>query len=221
MAVYHMYTEGGADRSFLETVLKHLEIPCNDSEKKDQNIFTLGGWTQIANPVKINQIEMALQDEIPILAILDADHAEDSENFGGKDARLARLKEMLGDLSGHVKIFLFPDHQSDGDLETLLLRIAQPMHREVLNCWDAYARCVTGKVNATTGESYNTPTLKSKVVEFAAAIDETVWDHQGFNKSFTNPEIWNLESPALEPLRQFLLQHLGHLIPQIPKSLNL
>ena len=218
MKTYQIFTEGKADQAFLENFLTHLGIPCNVLDKMTKNVISIDGWNKIGDFQNMQKMVMAVRDEIIILVILDADNP--AKEYGGKDARLARLKEMLGDLSGHVKIFLFPDHQSDGDLETLLLRIAQPMHREVLDCWDAYARCVTGKVNATTGESYNTPTLKSKVVEFAAAIDETVWDHQGFNKSFTNPEIWNLESPALEPLKQFLLQHLGHLIPQIPKSPN-
>ncbi|GAA7999072.1 hypothetical protein HpCS30_02400 [Helicobacter pylori] len=41
------------------------------------------------------------------------------------------------------QIFLFPNNQDDGDLETLLLKIAK--HDEFLKCFEGYLECIKSK----------------------------------------------------------------------------
>jgi len=211
MKDYRIFVEGQRDQAFLETFLSKIGILCR-TERSSSNVINIEGWTNMGEERAKNKLLEAVREQKTICIIFDAD--DPTKDYGGKETRLARLRELLGELHSHVNIFLFPNHDSDGDFETLLQKIARPEHKALFECWEGYSECVTRK-------NYNKPTNKSKVWEFAAAIDDSVWkDRQGFNKSFTNPEIWNLESPALEPLRQFLFQHLGHLIPQIPKSPN-
>ena len=207
MKDYIIFVEGATDKAFIENLLATLGIPCRAD--KNKNVIDIEGWTNITGEPCQNQLLKAERDNKTILIIFDAD--DTFKDYGGKAKRLNRLFEILDGIASRVNIFLFPDHNSDGDFETLLQRIAHPGHKSIFECWENYSKCVVGK-------SYNKPTDKSKVREFAAAIDSSVWDKQGFNKSFSNSDVWSLDSPALKPLEEFLKQHLGHLIPKSPTS---
>lgn len=67
---------------------------------------------------------------------------------------------------------------------------------------------IVGQGVRPDGTPYNSPTVKSKVREYAAAVDAGVWEHQGYRKCFANKDVWNYSAAALEPLKAFLRRHV-------------
>lgn len=191
MKTFHFFVEGQTDAAFVKEALRRFV----SGEHNDDRITQLKGWTSLS----VSVVQRRLDDGDVVLIVFDAD--DGTKDKGGCIARLAALKHKLGDtLFGNVHVFLLPDNQSDGDLENLLEKMVRDEHRTIIDCcWTGYAKCLAAKEN-----DYNSPTRKSKMREYAAAIDQSVWADQGFVKTFANDSVWNWSSPALVPLKDFL-----------------
>ncbi|EJC39302.1 hypothetical protein HPHPP28B_0376 [Helicobacter pylori Hp P-28b] len=79
--------------------------------------------------------------------IFDADiKKENQESDAGFDNKLKHIREKFKEKGTDFpkeQIFLFPNNQDDGDLETLLLKIAK--HDEFLKCFEGYLECIKSK----------------------------------------------------------------------------
>ncbi|GAA9064252.1 hypothetical protein Taitung257_00830 [Helicobacter pylori] len=136
-----IYTEGKSDRNFLGWYLNFLKCKDRfnifDIEGKDKLI--LGEFPEIIEKILKNKHQTYKQ----VCIIFDADKKESQEIDAGFDNKLKHickeLKEKGIDFS-REQIFLFPNNQDDGDLETLLLEIAN--HKEFINCFESYLDCI-------------------------------------------------------------------------------
>ncbi|EJB34210.1 hypothetical protein HPNQ4076_0455 [Helicobacter pylori NQ4076] len=75
--------------------------------------------------------------------IFDADKKESQESDAGFDNKLKYIREKFKEKRidfPREQIFLFPNNKDDGDLETLLLKIAN--HKEFINCFEGYLDCI-------------------------------------------------------------------------------
>jgi hypothetical protein len=218
--------EGKSDKAFLEELLRRF-FSAGDNGKgeganstiSDVEIVECGGWTNLASN---NQVKRAIEGEKPVLIVFDADRPDNDrpDDDGGFEKRLAAIQKKIGELAKVAKvakvgtdipIFLFPNNRDDGDFETLLEKMVREEHRDIVQCWQNYVDCITSKsyIDGNASKKYNPPTQKSKVHEYAAAIDSDVWKKQeGFNKTFAKDSVWNWNSPALSPLKEFLTKHL-------------
>lgn len=78
-----------------------------------------------------------------VCIIFDADKKESQESDAGFDNKLKYIREKFKEKRidfPREQIFLFPNNQDDGDLETLLLKIAN--HKEFINCFEGYLDCI-------------------------------------------------------------------------------
>ncbi len=78
-----------------------------------------------------------------VCIIFDADKKESQESDAGFDNKLKYIREKFKEKRidfPREQIFLFPNNQDDGDLETLLLEIAK--HKEFINCFEGYLDCI-------------------------------------------------------------------------------
>ncbi|GAA7346537.1 hypothetical protein MLS212_01780 [Helicobacter pylori] len=78
--------------------------------------------------------------------IFDADKKESQESDAGFDNKLEHICEKLKEKGidfPREQIFLFPNNQDDGDLETLLLKIAK--HDKLIKCFEKYLKCIECK----------------------------------------------------------------------------
>lgn len=99
-----------------------------------------------------------------------------------------------------AKIFLLPNDERDGDLETLLREMINPTsdHQAFFSdCWDIFAESVAD-------HKFNPTTRKSMMNEYAAAFDANTWKHNGVNKSLQNATLWDWNAPVLGNLYNFL-----------------
>lgn len=218
--------EGDTDKAFLEGVLKSLCMDIHSDGLKDKlRIETTGevkitgreptgGWTAL--PQRLTAIAKDVVQKSRsrwlVLVIFDADDMEKDAKDGGYDKRFLALKDKCKDVPEFgpvdIRYFLFPNNHDDGDLEQVLSGMVKDEHKAIIeSCWQGYVECVKAK-RKRNGDPYNRPTEKSKMREYAAAIDSQVWEHQGYCKCFAKPDVWDYEAPVLKPLKAFLRLHL-------------
>ncbi|UOR94280.1 DUF3226 domain-containing protein [Helicobacter pylori] len=139
-----IYTEGKSDRNFLGWYLNFLKY------KDHFDIFDIEGKDKLISDEFLEKIDKILNNKHQtykqVCIIFDADKKESQERNAGFDNKLAHickeLKEKRIDFP-REQIFLFPNNQDDGDLETLLLEIAK--HEEFINCFESYLDCIKKK----------------------------------------------------------------------------
>lgn len=180
-------------------------------------LTTVKGWEKIRSYKMV--LENRTIDGVPVSIqasafLFDADAPTtqfgDPCNFGGHAARLAKLRELCATASVQPDIFLFPDNQHDGTLETLLLDlIPEARRREFIDgCWGAYCDCV---------KAHNAPyqpTLKHAIGQYAARFEKrAATKNQLYESTFAEESMWNWDSPALDPLKRFLT---AFLVPHPP-----
>ncbi|GAA7121906.1 DUF3226 domain-containing protein [Helicobacter pylori] len=136
-----IYTEGKSDRNFLGWYLNFLK--CQDHF----DMFDIEGKDKLISgefPEKIRKIlNNKDQTHKQVCIIFDADKKESQESDAGFDNKLEHIREKFKEKGidfPREQIFLFPNNQDDGDLEDLLLEIAN--HKEFINCFESYLDCI-------------------------------------------------------------------------------
>lgn len=140
-----IYTEGKSDRNFLGWYLNFLKCQDHfdmlDIEGKDKLIS--GEFPEKIKKILNNKDQAYKQ----VCIIFDADiKKENQESDAGFDNKLKHIREEFKEKGidfPREQIFLFPNNQDDGDLETLLSEIAN--HKEFINCFESYLDCIKKK----------------------------------------------------------------------------
>ncbi|MFP6101985.1 DUF3226 domain-containing protein [Helicobacter pylori] len=120
-----IFVEGPSDKVFLEAYLYFLEdIPIKNFKVKD-----------VTGKDNLSKRLLEIEKYDKALIIFDADKDYESN----KKEILSKTQQKITE----EQIFLFPNNQDDGDLETLLLEIAK--HDEFLKCFEGYLECIKSK----------------------------------------------------------------------------
>ncbi|RKV58857.1 hypothetical protein DD776_05820 [Helicobacter pylori] len=140
-----MYTEGKSDKNFLSWCLDVWEYQAHF------DIIHVEGKNNLFSDGLCKNIKSILNNEDhrykQVCIIFDADIKEESqESDAGFNNKLKHIREKFKEKGidfPKEQIFLFPNNQDDGDLETLLLKIAK--HDEFLKCFEGYLECIKSK----------------------------------------------------------------------------
>ncbi len=145
-----IYTEGKSDKNFLSWC---LDVWKNDDhfDQAHFDIIHVEGKDKLFSDEFCERIENILknknQEYRQVCIIFDADiKKENQESDAGFDNKLKHIREKFKEKGTDFpkeQIFLFPNNQDDGDLETLLLEIAK--HDEFLKCFEGYLECIKSK----------------------------------------------------------------------------
>ncbi|MGT0074953.1 DUF3226 domain-containing protein [Helicobacter pylori] len=145
-----IYTEGKSDKNFLSWC---LDVWKNEDhfDQAHFNIIYVEGKDKLFSDEFCKRIENILknknQEYRQVCIIFDADiKKENQESDAGFDNKLKHIREKFKEKGidfPKEQIFLFPNNQDDGDLETLLLEIAK--HDEFLKCFEGYLECIKSK----------------------------------------------------------------------------
>ncbi|MUU24044.1 hypothetical protein F7190_00715 [Helicobacter pylori] len=120
-----IFVEGPSDKVFLEVYLYFLEdLPIKNFKVKD-----------VTGKDNLSKRLLEIEKYDKTLIIFDADKDYESN----KKEILSKTQQKITE----EQIFLFPNNQDDGDLETLLLEIAK--HDEFLKCFEGYLECIKSK----------------------------------------------------------------------------
>ena len=185
--VARLFVEGKADDKFLRDYILFL---LKDGDPNDLDIIRLDGWTNIPK-VEPKFKEHSDAGHINLL-ILDAD-----------DNPIQRRRQILGyknTIGIDFELFLLPNDQDSGNLETILCQIISQNHQPIFDCFDRYQDCLRNN------PTYHVPNLKSKIFAYLEALlppnqSEMCQDHE---RNYLNADHWDLDNPNLDPLRKFL-----------------
>ena len=183
--------EGDTDEHFIESYCNYLSLKCEvfTSKGKDKSQKNENNGIQ-----RVRQyIEKALTKGERILIIFDADD--------DKEKSLKNIHNQLDLLNPSWKkqceIFLMPNNQDKGNLETLLENIAK--EKCILKCFDDYIKCITRLQNQNS--KIKLPAKKSKVFAYLSSFGIQIDENFQLNEY-----IWDLQNPYLDNLKNFLMQ---------------
>lgn len=153
------------------------------------------------NNATITTIKKGLDDDKKVYIIFDADKSYDKTLKQIKK----KLKKQLGDSADTIDIFLFPNNKDNGELETLLLKIAK--QKEIVKCFECYLHCIEVK-NKTTRANIE---KHASIFAYKDAVGlrkhiEKIKNMLETNEIFS--EYFDFDSPKLEPLREFLCRQI-------------
>ncbi|MGL2413051.1 DUF3226 domain-containing protein [Helicobacter pylori] len=123
-----IFVEGPSDKVFLEVYLYFLE----DLPIKNFKVQNIKGKDNLSKRL----LEIEKYDKT--LIIFDAD-----KDYESNKKEILKVVSKTKQTISEEQIFLFPNNQDDGDLETLLLKIAK--HDEFLKCFEGYLECIKSK----------------------------------------------------------------------------
>ena len=138
------------------------------------------------------------------ILIFDADH---SENGGDYSSRIQDYEQKKIDFQIDFDLFLWPNHQDDGDFETMLEKLTQEPHTRILRSFEDFEKSIDGYNKADGKLVYHIPNQKNKIYTYISTIIKSNEEEKNFSKgfwAFENPNYWNLTHPYLDKLKAFL-----------------
>ncbi|GAA8091686.1 hypothetical protein HpNP4_09620 [Helicobacter pylori] len=196
-----IFVEGPSDRLFLGVYLFYLYF----QEKfpiKNFKVQNVDGKNNLSKRL----LEIEKYDKT--LIIFDAD-----KNYESNKKEILKVVSKTKQTISEEQIFLFPNNQDDGDLETLLLKIAN--HKEFINCFESYLDCIKKKEHYKPIKNIGKNMLyaylevfgleylytKKNIFTESKVKNEYKEDYERLEK-----EAINFESDLLNPLKNFLRQ---------------
>ncbi|EJC28700.1 hypothetical protein HPHPH5B_0474 [Helicobacter pylori Hp H-5b] len=123
-----IFVEGPSDKVFLEVYLYFLEdFPIKNFKVKD-----------VKGKDNLSKRLLEIEKYDKTLIIFDA-----NKDYESNKKEILTVVSKTKQTISEEQIFLFPNNQDDGDLETLLLEIAK--HDEFLKCFESYLECIKSK----------------------------------------------------------------------------
>ena len=173
----NILVEGHTDKDFLELYCKYLNI--------DARIYVADGKDNLKNRVNL------VKDNKNYLIIFDAD-----EDYKNSKANIENKINQMNITKQNYEIFLLPNNKDNGNLETLIEKIA--LYKEVLNCFEGYEECIS-KLGIN---GIKLPHKKSKVFAYMESFGfKNPEEAENFDLS---PYV-DFENKYLEDLKNFLL----------------
>jgi len=148
-----IFVEGVADFKFIQDYIRHLF----DVKLGEDRIIQIKG----CNKELLNKSAFSFRENTDKggtnLLIFDTD-----DNF---EEKLKDIQTARTELGLEFEIFLFPNHQSTGDLEVLLYNIVSDKHEALVECWKQYENCLEKQAHP-----YTLPARKTKVYAYLEAL---------------------------------------------------
>jgi hypothetical protein len=204
MGLVKIFVEGDGDKKFIQDITKYCTNLILDTD-----IIIIGGWEKISsskNEGEAYRIEFQKNNDMggTNLVIFDSD-----DDFQSREETLIQwsIKYSLS-----FELFLFPNNNDNGELESLLETIINPIHQGIFNCWTQYENCVARLAPTFRPQGYTLPARKSKIYSYLEALQGNTYSQKKLCKdpfrNYLEEEHWNLQSPNLRPLINFLRRNL-------------
>ena len=180
VADWVVFVEGHDDEHFIRCLLKYMSVANVDTDRIG------GGVSKL--PSVAPQIQRRRDAGACIAVVLDS-----NSDFSKRRDEFQRCKDQL-ELPVD-RFFLLPNDSDSGRLETLLEQMAVSDHRIVYDCLKKYEDCLL------SNGKYQLPNPKGRIYAYCEALKiET----RASERNYGDPSYWDLNTPALEPLKRFL-----------------
>lgn len=194
------------ESAFLHAILDNMGIAAENYE-----FMHTGGYTNLLNE-SLTNIEMMRANTDAggkNLVVFDADC---EANRGGFTERQKELLRGRDELDLDFELFLWPDNQSDGDVEVLMECIARKdLYPEFFDCFGKFEHCISQRKKEGGEPFYTTPNRKGKLHTYFNSLPISNTKKKKFGSGewrWTDPDIWDLNSESLVPLKEFLSKFL-------------
>ncbi|WQZ64935.1 hypothetical protein KVL79_01780 [Helicobacter pylori] len=192
-----IFVEGPSDKVFLEVYLYFLEdLPIKNFKVKD-----------VKGKDNLSKRLLEIEKYDKTLIVFDAD-----KDYESNKKEILKVVSKTKQTISEEQIFLFPNNQDDGDLETLLLEIAK--HTKFLKCFEGYLECIKSKEYYKPIKNIRKNMLYAYLevlgLENLTKTNIDVFDNESKikNKHEENyrrlKEMIDLKSKSLIPLKNFL-----------------
>lgn len=202
----NIFVEGLSDQRLIEQYCSYLKSNGHVSADVEVEVQKVGGWSVIdTRQGEVFRNNMKRNASGKNLIIFDADTDP-----------VQRKKDILSwkqKYDINFEVFLFPNSSDPGAVETLLERIINPANQCVIDCWHEYEKQLGEQHIAwKTPPRPTCPSEKSKIYAYLEALVGTTKSAKERikdpNRDFTIPEHWDLDAPAIQPLKEFLVANL-------------
>ncbi len=194
-----IFVEGPSDKVFLEVYLYFLEdLPIKNFKVKD-----------VKGKDNLSKRLLEIEKYDKTLIIFDAD-----KDYESNKKEILKVVSKTKQTISEEQIFLFPNNQDDGDLETLLLEIAK--HDEFLKCFEGYLECIKSKEHYKPIKKIRKNMLYAYLEAFGLEelyTKKNIFDNTGGKVKNEYEEDYEklkkaikFESELLNPLKNFLGQ---------------
>lgn len=177
--------------------------------EKEVDFIFMAGIGNLFNETIRNQMAQAEETEYGVLILADADTV--AKGYGYKK-RKADIDKAMSDNGIRYPYFLYPNDHDDGDVETLMEKTARrDLHPVFFDCFEDYERCVSGKKDVSGQPLYNIPDMKGKLHTYMNAQRLSSKQRNRLGSGdwlFDDENYWNLDDDSLQPLKDFLSNHL-------------
>jgi hypothetical protein len=207
-ASVRIFVEGKSDEKFLAEYISY----CYPKRSRLFQITDIGGNRSLRkNKSYFNEPETLK------LVIFDADGVKvpTDKTITERTTDLqAVILEQTGATIPAKQIFLLPNDELNGDLETLLELIVPEQYQPLLSCWEPYVECLETKLNniinpiSSKEDDFTLPDRKAKMYSYVSLfLDEDSQKNAGVNRRYLGSPLWELNHEKLLPLRNFLNEH--------------
>ena len=183
-----IFVEGYNEERLFPVMLRHMGLQGFVVER-------IGGGAAHLESAK-GLVERRRNERRRIAVVLDADR--------DPAATRARVNTEISRLSLPVpanRVFLVPDNRSPGSIETLLKAMAPKQHRRIHECFTQYRECLK-----EISPKYDLPNPKARIFAYCEAVGNGPKER---DRNFADAAHWNLDAPALDPLKAFLRECAG------------
>ena len=196
------------EAEFLTAILDQMGVPSDlYSIKPTDGYLNLMDSEKAAANINAMRVNTDVGEKN--LVVFDADS---DKNNGGYEKRSEHLLRKRHELGLDFELFLWPDNRSDGEVEVLMESTARrDLYPEFFDCFGKYECCISRRKDDNGKQFYSTPNRKGKLHTYFTSlpISKTKKDKVGSGAwQWNNPEIWNLDSDSLIPIKEFLKKHL-------------
>ena len=183
-----LIVEGEEDLRFLQDF-----IDFHFAKEINKNSFiTIGGKSEAIH-LSSTKIETSTSAGKSNIIVFDADYTDYPSTLSNIEKEAERLSLKID------SIFLFPNNMIKGNLESLLINSVVKENERLFDCIDDYAACKVAlnlKRPSQIGE-------KEKLLIYHGSFNDS-GEAKGSKRSYLDKDIWDLSSPALNPLKEFL-----------------
>ena len=122
--------------------------------------------------------------------------------------RRSEVLQWKNDYNLDFELFLFPDNQSNGAVEDLLMKCINPKNQPIVDCWKSHVTCLKTKKIENRNQPLTIPARKSEVYCYLETLlgetnkeKELIKDK---NRNFLNSDHWDMDCPDIQSLKDFL-----------------
>lgn len=188
---FKIFVEGKADLKFLQD---YINENFGKMLTESNDFIITGGFEKLFDDKNITALQKNAHNEIRNIVIFDTDG-----NYAKKIEYLDENKERY---KVDFDLFLLPNNKDTGNLEALLLQMANyENHEFYFDCFDDLINCLKKGISPEKIQNFEVPDLKAKVFTYLSFFKQ---DAKEEKRDYQNKDFWNLHHEATLPLKSFL-----------------